>query len=109
MVISTPIRPLPSPAIELRIEELVLHGFAANDRFRIGAAIEQELRRLIVAGTPAGLPDKSVELDRLDAGAFQLQSNPSPRTVGHRVAQHVFAQLPPAQSAPPTNGGVTHV
>lgn len=100
MVISAPFRPLTSPAIELHIEELVLHGFAANDGHRIGAVIEHELRRLIVAGTDEGLPNKSVEVERLDAGAFGLDPNPRPRTVGQRVAQHVYAQLSPAWKGP---------
>lgn len=33
--------------VELHIEQLVLHGFAPSDRYRIGAAIQQELARLL--------------------------------------------------------------
>ena len=41
-------------AIEIRIDELVLHGIAAADRLRIGAALEKELARLLVErGAPA--------------------------------------------------------
>jgi hypothetical protein len=34
-------------AIEVRIGELVLEGFSATDRLRIGAAVERELARLV--------------------------------------------------------------
>jgi hypothetical protein len=39
-------------------------------------------------------------VERLDAGAFELDPNPRPRTVGQRVAQHVYAQLSPAWKGP---------
>jgi hypothetical protein len=99
MVINAPIRSLSSPLVELHIEELVLHGFAQNDRLRIGAAIERELRRLMVAENLEALPNTSIELGRVDAGTFQLDANPTPRTVGQRVAQHIYAQLAPTWNA----------
>jgi hypothetical protein len=39
--------------IEVHIEELVLHGFAASERWKIGDALESELRGLLAA---QGLP-----------------------------------------------------
>jgi hypothetical protein len=45
-----PIRPR---EIELHIEELVLHGFKPGDRWRIGDAVEEELRGLLRAN---GIP-----------------------------------------------------
>ena len=35
-----------SANLNLHIEELVLHGFAPGDRYRIGEAVQQELTRL---------------------------------------------------------------
>ena len=46
-----PRRPQPqsarTPAVQLHIEELVLHGFAPADRYRIAAAVQLELTRLL--------------------------------------------------------------
>ena len=42
--------------IELHIEELVLHGFAPADRYRIGDTVQRELTRLLAEqGMPASL------------------------------------------------------
>lgn len=44
------------PSIELRIEELILHGFSPGDHHRIGAAVERELGHLLSErGLPAAL------------------------------------------------------
>ncbi len=92
MVIAAPIRSLQARTIELHIEELVLDGFPAGDHVRIGEAIEQELRRLIV--NDRGVADRSVAVDRVDAGAFAMGENAPPRTVGQNIARSVHAQLP---------------
>ena len=40
--------------IEIHIQELVLHGFVPGDRWRIGDALQQELRELLSAkGVPS--------------------------------------------------------
>jgi hypothetical protein len=42
------------PNVALKIDELVLHGFAPGDRHRIAAALRREMTRLITArGVPA--------------------------------------------------------
>ena len=46
-------------SLEIRIEELVLHGFAPRDRQRIATAIEFALTRLLVE---RGLPAVPVQL-----------------------------------------------
>ncbi len=96
MVIPTSSRPLASSAIELHIEELVLHGFPARDRRQIGAAIKQELQRLLASTNLADLPSRAIAVERLDAGALHLDATPRPHMVGERVAQRVYAKLPGA-------------
>lgn len=81
------------PSIEIHIEELILHGFAANDRLHIGAAIEQELSRLIERQGTQALPRSSVNLERLAAGSFRLANNANSQTVGQHIARHVYHQL----------------
>lgn len=81
------------PSLELHIDELILHGFAAGDRRRIGEAVEHELARLL-AGR-AGLQPwlESREVARVDGGVFEVTSNARPEMIGVRVAQMVYGQL----------------
>jgi hypothetical protein len=48
------------PSINLHIEELILHGFAREERYAIGEALQNELQRLF---TTQGLP-QSFQEDR---------------------------------------------
>ena len=90
-------------AVELHIEELVLHGFPASDRFRIGDAVEQELSRLI-AERGLGLAANPVSIGRLDAGAFKVPTNARPQAIGAQLAQQVYQQLSPKPKRPVAHG-----
>ncbi len=81
--------------IQLQIEELVLHGFAPGDRYRIGEAVERELARLFAEqGVPSSLL-ASLEVASLDGGAFQVAPGARADAIGAQVAQSVY-------------GGVSH-
>jgi hypothetical protein len=82
-------------ALELHIEELVLHGFPAGDRFRIGDAVEQELSRLIVE-QGLGLTTE-LNMEALDAGTFRVGANARPQAIGRQLAHNVHQGL----STPP--------
>src|SRR3712207_3298477 len=59
--------------IELHIEELVLHGFAPGDRYRIGEAVQRELARLFAEqGVPPSLVGGG-EVAHLDGGSFAIE------------------------------------
>ena len=76
--------------INLHIEELVLHGFAPGDRHRIGDAVEQELRRLLIEqGVPASLARQGIA-DRIDAGKFEMAPEARAERVGVQVARAVY-------------------
>jgi len=80
-------------AIELHIDELVLHGFRSSDRFGIGDAMERELARLISEqGVPTLLAQPSSR-ERLDAGTFKLAARAKPQMVGTQLAQSLHEQL----------------
>jgi hypothetical protein len=80
-------------AINVHIEELVLHGFPPGDRHRIGEAVQRELTRLFTEErTPPALA-KSAEIDRVNAGTFQTTATPNPETTGAQVARAVFGGL----------------
>jgi hypothetical protein len=79
--------------IDLHIDELVLHGFAARDRGRIAAAVESELARLLSAEGMRGLLAHPAGLERLDAGAFAVKAGATPRETGTQIARSVFRGL----------------
>ena len=85
--------PSSRPAINLHIEELVLRGFAARDRHRIGAAVEHELARLIGEQGMAALGTKPLALDRMNAGAIRVSAGAKPQAIGAQIAQSVFRSL----------------
>lgn len=80
-------------AVELRIEELVLHGFTPAERYRIGDAVERELARLFAAqGVPATL-GQGREITRLDAGAVEIQPGTNAELTGALLAQAIYGGL----------------
>ena len=79
-----------SVKLELQIDELVLHGFAPGDRYRIGEAVERELTSLFTEqGTPPSLAQGS-EIERLDGGTFEMRPGSRAESIGVRVAQAVY-------------------
>lgn len=84
-------------ALELHIEELVLHGFAPADRFRIGDAVERELTRLLAEKGMHGIGRNSVVVEKLDGGSFKVVPGARPHMIGGQVAQAVHQQLSPAR------------
>lgn len=76
--------------VELRIEELVLDGFAPQDRYAIGDALERELMRLLAEeGTPAAL-SRSGEIERIDSGDFTARPGAAPASIGVQAAQAIY-------------------
>ena len=79
--------------VHLHIDELVLRGFALEDRYRIAEAMEQELSRLIA---DQGVPDSLANgdcLHQVDGGSFQTKSRATPETLGHQVASAIYGSL----------------
>ncbi len=87
------------PNINLYIEELVLHGFAPNDRYAIADAVQQELSRLLGPSAVQSHADFASTLiqhpsnSRIDAGAFQVEQNSKPDSIGNQIAQAVHGGL----------------
>jgi hypothetical protein len=76
--------------IELHIEKLVLHGFEAGDGYRIAAAMQNELARLIRAqGMPAG-SGQGFHRPRLDGGSFAVRIGESADDIGVHIGQAVY-------------------
>ena len=98
---SEPSSPQPTDVavIDLRVDELILHGFRPTDRHAIAAAIERELGRLFSdGGVPAALLNRDparaeLAADRVNAGAFDVPHDASPDAVGVRVARAIHQSL----------------
>lgn len=82
-------------AIELHIEELVLHGFARRDREAIARALEHELTRLL---SEHGVPSAWLgggEIDQINVGQINLQRGLRSAAVGAQVAQRIYQGVGP--------------
>jgi hypothetical protein len=79
--------------VELHIEELVLHGFAPGDRYRIGEAVEHELARLLAEQGAPHLFGGNVELAGMDAGEFNLRPNAKSEMIGAQVAHAIYERM----------------
>jgi hypothetical protein len=71
------------PRVEVRVDELVLHGLARCDVRGVEHAVERELTRLLGGGAPA----------RIDVGTFELGREPAAQAIGTRVAAKVHGSL----------------
>jgi hypothetical protein len=80
------------PAIDLHIEELVLHGLAPAERYHIADAVERHLALLFAAGGAEFL-SRDAEFERLNAGAFDVAPGSTPDAIGARVAQALYGGL----------------
>jgi hypothetical protein len=79
--------------IELYIEELVLHGFSAGDRYRIAEAVQGELTRLFAEqGLPPTLV-QSGDIRQIDAGGFEIAAGSAGNVVGGQIADRVHSGL----------------
>ena len=90
----------PSPALDLHIGSLVLHGFSAADGRRAGAAFEQELSRLLdgAESPPSEDTAGSSALAELSASANPAPLSSalapgSPELTGRRAARALHARL----------------
>jgi hypothetical protein len=81
--------------IDLRIEELVLHGFEASDRHKVAAAVESELHRLFSVQPLPGWWQTDTELELLDAGGFTIPVG----AAGHQIGEGLARTLSGAFSA----------
>jgi hypothetical protein len=80
-------------AVDLHIEELVLHGFEPRDRYSIGDAVERELTRLFAEQLMPPSLAATVERPHVDAGDVRVAPDSKPQHVGAQVANAIFGGL----------------
>jgi hypothetical protein len=79
--------------IQVHIDELVLHGFAARDRHKIAAALEHELARLMSGGSLLRLRQSPPAVGQVNGGAFKVKAGARPQVAGAQIARAVFQSL----------------
>ena len=77
--------------VEVRIDELVLHGFPPLDARAVGAAVERELAALLLAAPPAA----SAAADAVAAGSFTAPHGADAHALGAAVAGRIQGALAP--------------
>ena len=98
--------------VEIHIDALVLHGFHPGECYRIAAAMQRELARLIGReGAPASAARTS-PVDSLDVGAITIRPGSTALTTGAKIAVAVYRGLRQQgghaaneRAAQPTPGG----
>jgi hypothetical protein len=83
--------------IELNIDELVLHGFPAGDRYAIAEAVEQTLSQLLseqiaTEGIPRSLASHS-QRAHVDAGSFNVAPGAKGNAIGGQIGHNVHRGL----------------
>jgi hypothetical protein len=77
-------------SVELHIDELVMHGFSANDRSAIGDAVERELAQLLdKQNVPISLQSGNT-VDEIQGATFNAAQNAKPSVIGRQIAQAVY-------------------
>ncbi len=80
-------------SVKMHIEELVLYGFGAGDRYHIGEAVQRELARLLTQRGIAGTLPANRSIEALDAGSFSLMPGAKAQNIGAQAARAVYRGL----------------
>jgi hypothetical protein len=75
--------------IEIVVDEVVLIGFPAADRYRIAAGIAAELVQQVESADRWQARDEA----RVDGGSFAMTASDLPETIGARIAARISAGL----------------
>jgi hypothetical protein len=77
--------------VRLKIERLVLHGFAHADRHTVAAGVQAELVRLMASGDPVRSLRRPLTLGRSNGGTIRMGANP--RATARQIARAIFRSL----------------
>lgn len=83
----------PPAAIEVQIDELVLDGFVGLDGAQIGAAVQQELARLLAEGEVSTFLMQSGAIAQMDGGALTVHPGANAEGLGAQIARAVYGGL----------------
>jgi hypothetical protein len=90
------------PPLDLRIEEIVLHGYDPGDRRAFADALQRELTALFAQPQRAGWPAEAAGSAHLslNAGAIEIAHGARPHTVAAQVAGAIHRGV----TQPPSHG-----
>lgn len=91
-------------AIEVHIEQIVLHGYAPGDTHRLGEALQAELTRLVQKHGVNSSGMGNLSLQTLD-GRLKAAERPSTEALGARLAQRIHQVIAPAPATPAQGNG----
>jgi hypothetical protein len=91
----SPPQPSDRMSAELHIAELVLHGFAPQDRLAIADSLELEFGRLIGERGAPRLFKRPARLERLEPAMFKVAPGAGPLAVGAQIAQTLYQLFSP--------------
>jgi hypothetical protein len=98
------------PALEVRIERVVLSGCSPADTHRLEEVLQAELTQLIQGRGINRSAVDNLSIERLDGGSLKAESSPNINALGAKVAANlhqILASAPatrPTQMPPKTNG-----
>ena len=76
--------------LDLRIDELALHGFEQMDRTELGTAVERALGQLFAQrGLPSSL-SRGGHVESLDGGRFAASPGTSVQEIGGQIARGIY-------------------
>jgi len=82
-----------NPSIKLHIEDLVLHGFPAQDRERVARSLQQELTRLLQQdGMPASLQQGGA-IPHINAGSFNMEHTNTQERIGQQISRSLYGGI----------------
>ena len=88
-----------TPAVQVHIDELVLHGFAPADQHRIADAVQAELAHLFAEQGISATLRQGGAANRLQGNAINITPTMRGETIGAQVARSVYGSLnPPLKS-----------
>ena len=81
--------------VTFQIDELVLHGFAPADRYRIADTVERELGLLVAdRGLPAEVTlGERAAVGSVDGGSFPIPAGAGPERIGAEIAEAIYGGL----------------
>ena len=91
--------------VHVLIEELVLEGFDPTQRARIGAAVQDELKRLLANQGPMRHALKNLVIPSLEGGSVSLAPGLRPEDAGVRIARALYAGLDRVRGDRPVRPG----
>ncbi len=80
-------------SIEMQIDELVLHGLPAADRYVIGDAFLLEIEQMLNTSASRTSLKQNIDQAIIDAGRITLAPSAKPILVGKQVARAVYGSL----------------